>query len=333
MPVNINDVAQASEDPLFKGVLLEILQTSDVIAKLPWVTKSSLKIKGVRVQNLQAPGFRQWGGGYDEGTADLEEWTDGLFPFGLDIEIEKQFEDVEEMVEAPSVTQTRASLQATSMEFNYYFVEGSPALGGMTGIRVRVMDASTPAQCRINLASGAGDSLKVLASAANEHTFLDALHEGIDAVGGRADMIVMNRVTRLAVASVLRRLGLLDVTKDQFDRQVLSFMGAQLVNIGQRADQTTDIISLEEDPGDEGDDATSMYVVRTGMADGDQSTVGGDGLHGIQKNTLEVYDPLDGGEMESKPSFLRRIDWPITVSQLGSRASIARIYGFRPYAT
>lgn len=333
MPVTINDVAQASNDPLFKGVLLQILRTSDVIGKLPWITKKSLKIKGVRVQNLPTPGFRQWNAGYDEDTADLEEWTDGVFPFGLDIYLEKQFENIEEMIEAPSVTQSKAALRATAMEFNYNFVEGTPAGGGFTGIRVRVMDAGTPARCRISLASGAGDSLKVLASAANEHTFLDALHQAFKVVGGRADMIVCNESTYLALASVLRRLALLDTTKDQFDRTVMAFLGAQLIDIGTRADQATDIIPNTEDPGDGGDDATSLYVVRTGIPDGDASTVGGDGLHGIQKNELQVYDPLNGAEMESRPSYIRRIDWPVTVSQLGDQVSVARVYGFRPFAT
>lgn len=331
MPVNINDVAQASNDPLFKGVLLQILETSDVIAKLPWINKKSLKIKGVRVQNLPTPGFRQWNAGYDEDTADLEEWTDGVFPFGLDIYLEKQFENIEEMIELPSVTQSRAALRAVSMEFNYNFVEGVPAGGGFTGIRHRVMDAGTPARCRINLAT-TGDCLKVLASAANEHTFLDALDRAIKVAGGKADMIVCNEDTYMAITSIIRRLGLLDQHRDQFGRMVREYMGAQLVDIGTRADQATDIIPDDEDPGDGGDDSTSLYVVRTGTPDGDATTVGGDGLHGVQKNDLSVYDPLNGAEMESRPSFIRRIDWPVTVSQLGDQVSVVRVYGFRPFA-
>ena len=332
MPVTINDVAQASNDPLYKGVLLQIIESSDIIAMLPWITRNSLKVKGVRVQNLATPGFRDWNAGYDEDTSDLEEWTDGVFPFGLDMYLEKQFENVQEAVEAPSVTQSRAALAAVSMEFNYHFIEGTPAGRGFSGLRVRVMDAATPARCRIDLAD-AGDSEKVLADAASQHELLDAIDEAIDVVGGRSSLLVMNRVTRNCLRSILRRQGLLDTTKDQFGRRVDMYGDAKLVNIGLRADQATNIIPLDEDPGDGGDDATSIYVVRTGVPDGDASTVGGDGLHGIQKNEPNVYDPLNGGEMESRPAYIRRIDWPITVSQIGDQVCVARIYGFRPYAT
>jgi len=330
MPVTINDIAQASESPLYKGVLLQILQTSDIIGKLPWVNKKALQVTGVRVQNLVTPGFRVWNGGYSEDTSDLEQWTDGLFPFGLDLYLEKQFEDLEDLIEPASVTQQRAALQATSMEFNYHFIEGTPAGGGFSGLRHRVMDAGTPAACRIDLASS-GDALKVLASAANSHTLLDAIHEGIDVLGGKCDMIISNRRTRLALASILRRQNLLDTTRDQFDRWIASFMGAQLINIGTRADQATDIIAETEDPGDGGDDATSMYLVRTGTPNGDANVIGGDGLHGIQKENPVIYDPLNGGEMEARPAYIRRLDWPLTVSQVGDQVCIVRVYGFRPY--
>jgi len=218
------------------------------------------------------------------------------------------------------------------MELNYHFIEGTPAGGGFTGIRHRVMDAGTPARCRIDLAD-AGDSEKVLADAASQHELLDAIDEAIDVVGGRANMIISNRVTRNCLRSILRRQALLDTTRDQFGRRIDMYGDAVLVNIGLRADQTTNIIPLTEDPGDGGDDATSIYVVRTGAPDGNANTVGGDGLHGIQKNEPDVYDPLNGAEMESRPSYIRRLDWPITVSQIGDQVCVARIYGFRPYAT
>lgn len=333
MAVNINDVAQASETKLEKGILLQVLRASDIIGLLPWITKNTLRIQGARMQNLPEVGFRQFNAGYTEDTGDLEQWTDGVFPFGGDIRIEKQYEGLDEMVEAPSVTHARMKLQALAMEFNYYFIEGTPAGGGFTGLRHRIMDAGTPARMRINLAA-AGDSLKVFASAANTHDFIDAVHQGIKAVGGRADALIMNEHTYLGFTSALRRQNLLAEDKDQFDRVVNSFNGAQLVDVGLRRDQTTEIITSTEDPGDADDDATSMYVVRFGpSATGDDTLKEGDGLHGLQKNKLESYDPLNGGEMEAQPAYLRRIDWPVTVSPMGDNFCMARIYGFRMEAT
>lgn len=325
MPVSIVEVAQASEDKLEKGVLMQVLRASDVIGDVPWVTKNTLRVRGTRWQELPTPGFRQFNAGYDEDTGTLEQWTDGIFPFGMDIYIERQFKGLDEMVEDAEVTQSLMALQAMAMEFNYYFIEGTPAGGGFTGLRHRIMGAAWPARCRVSLGT-AGDTLKVFASAANQHTFLDGVHELIDAVGGKADCLYMNRNTRLLFSSLARRQGLLDTTKDQFDRVVESFMGAKLRDIGLRADQATEIILSTEIAGDDGTDSTSIYAVRYGTPNGDENVKGGDGLHGVQKNTLKVYDPLNGGEMEASPTYLRRIDWPVTVSPMGDNFCMARLY-------
>jgi hypothetical protein len=322
----------ASHNPLEKGMLEQVLRASDLIGLLPWVTRNTLEVRGARWQHLPDVGFRQYNAGYTESTGDLEQWTEGVFPFGGDVFIEKQFTGgLENMLEDPAVTQMRMKLKALAMEFNFYFVEGVPALGGFTGIRHRIMNDLT-ARSRINLAT-AGDCLKVFASAATEHTFLDALHQGIKQVGGKANFILCNEHTYLAISGMLRRLGLLDTTKDNYERVVNSFMGAQIVDVGLRADQVTEIIVDTEDPGDAGNDATSLYIVRTGTPDGNEGTTGGDGLHGIQKNTLQAYDPLTGGEMEARPAYIRRIDWPVTIAIMGDQYCIARVYGFRMAAT
>jgi len=332
MAVNIVDIAQASEDKLEKSILMQVLRGSDLIGLLPWITKNTLRVRGTRWQKLPDVGFREFNAGYDEDTGELEQWDDGLFPFGGDIYIDTQYDGLDEMIENPSVTQAKMKLKALAMEFNYYFVEGTPAGGGFIGLRYRIMN-DLSARMRINLAA-AGDSLKVFAAAANTHDLIDAVHQGIKAVGGKADALLMNEDTYLRFSSAMRRQGLLDVTKDIFDRKVLSFDGAQLVDVGLRSDQATEIITSTEDPGDGGDDATSIYVVRFGTADsGDDTLKEGDGLYGIQKNQLKAYDPLNGGEMESRPAKIRRIDWPVTISPMGDNFTMARIYGFRMRAT
>jgi len=333
MPVVIEDVAQACRGSLERGVLMQIWRSSDVIGDIPWVTKKALTVRGVRMQELPTPGFRVFNGAYDEGTGKLEQWDDGVFPFGHDFYIEKRYQGLDDMVEDPEVTQSLATLKAAAMEFNFYFIAGTPALGGFTGLRPRIMAAEWPAACRINLESAAGDSLKVFASAANTHAFLDGVHEAVDAIGGKVDAFYMNRNTRLLFSSALRRQGLLDTTKDVFDRQVLSFMGAPLRDVGVRADQATEIISSTETCGDDGTDGTSIYAVRYGTPNGDESVKGGDGLHGLQMDTPQIYDPLNGGEMEARPAYIRRLDWPVTITPMGDNYCAARLYGFSMTAT
>jgi hypothetical protein len=331
MAVTIVDIAQASEDKLEKGILMQVLRSSDLIGLIPWITKNTLRVRGTRWQTLPSVDFREFNAGYTEDTGQLEQWSDGVFPFGGDMYIERQYEGLDEMIESPAVTQAKMKLQALAMEFNHYFINGTPAAGGFTGLRHRIMTILT-ARSRIDLAT-AGDCLKVFAAAANTHDLVDAMHEGIKVCGGRANAFLMNEDTYLRVSSALRRQNLLDQARDMFDREIVSFAGAQLVDVGLRRDQATEIITSTEDPGDGGNDSTSMYCVRFGPAEGNETVTDGDGLHGIQKNRLTAYDPLKGAEMEARPAYIRRIDWPVTLSSLGDRYCVARIYGFRMRVT
>ena len=180
-----------------------------------------------------------------------------------------------------------------------------------------------PSRQTINLASG-GDALKVLASAANEKTYLDALHQAIKYCDG-ATHIFMNENTWLKHGSLVRDLGLTYNMVDMYERQWESFANIPLVDVGLKSDKSTEIIPNNEDPGDAGNDATSIYVARIDTDDG---------LCGIQLKGMDmnIYDPLGGKEMESKPSYLRRIDWAVGLTS-PSQYSIVRIKGFKMAAS
>ncbi|MCG8430604.1 MAG: hypothetical protein MJA29_05495, partial [Candidatus Omnitrophica bacterium] len=72
---------------------------------------------------------------------------------------------------------------------------------------------------------------------------------------------------------------------------------------------STEIITNTEAAGDAGADSTSIYCV----AFNDRQ-----GLKGVQLEPLKAYDPLNGGEQESTPTKLRRIDWWIGFVAFGS---------------
>ena len=62
---------------------------------------------------------------------------------------------------------------------------------------------------------------------------LDIFDQCIEKVdGGDATVILTNRQGRRNIASVLRQAKLLDTTKDMFGRRILSYTGAQIVDVG-----------------------------------------------------------------------------------------------------
>jgi hypothetical protein len=105
----------------------------------------------------------------------------------------------------------------------------------------------------------------------------------------------------------------LDVTKDSFDRNIMTYKGARCVDVGLKVDQSTEIITDTETAGDAGADATSIYAV---SFDEQQ------GVRGIQLANIEVYDPLNGGEMEATPQKKIRIEWWCGLTTFGSHGIV-----------
>ena len=315
-------------DPLVKGIYMLLLRYSDVIGLLPWTTIKRLTIQATRWQDLPTVAFRAINAGYTESSGTFEQVQEGLAILGGDVQLDRIFDLVaEETIEDPRITQTKMKIKAAAYAFNNAFINGDPLVDpdSFAGLRRRI-GVDLPARCTINLAT-AGDCLKVFANADNQFTFLDALHEADKVVGG-ADAFFMNEDTYLRISSLLRRQALLDVTQDQYERTINKFNNGRLVDIGLLADRVTQIITSTEDPGDGGNDSTSLYACRFGKADGSIET-GDEGLHGIQLEPLQVYDPLSGGEMEAAPAKLLRIDWPVSIAILGDDYCIARVQGFR----
>jgi len=323
MPVSLNDIAKASKEPSQKAFILDLLRYSDLLKAIPFQGVDGLQVAATRWNTMPSAGFRKLNAGYTESTGTTEEISETLSLLGGDVKIDKVGEKVAVKKEKPLVTQMKMKAKAVSFTFNDYFFNGDQGVDadGFEGLKKRV--SNMPSRQTIDLASG-GDSLKVMASAANEKTFLDALHTAIKYVDG-ATHIFVNENTFIKFGSILRDLGLVYNTVEMFDRKWDSFANVPLVDVGLKSDKSTEIITNTEDPGDAGNDATSIYVARMDTEDG---------LSGIQLNGMDinVYDPLNGNETESGPQYLRRIDWAVGL-QSPSQYCIARIKGFKMAAS
>lgn len=107
-----------------------------------------------------------------------------------------------------------------------------------------------------------------------------------------------------------------------------------MIDVGLKSDLATEIITGTEDPGDAGNDSTSIYVVRFGGishkdASGQTTVMDDDGLRLIQlKGTsLSPYD-LPEPTAGNAPIIAQRIDWAIGLRQAG-RYSVVRLKGFK----
>jgi len=319
MAVTLNDAAKQMTDPLRKGILMNLIRYSDILALIPFEDVGALDSIAIRWQSLPEAAFRKINAGYGEGSGTTEQIVESVKGLGGDVDIDRVFEKVNNYIEDPGVTQTAMKTKATSFVFNQYFIQGSPTLDadGFYGLEYRV--ANLPARQLFALGT-AGTPFDVTASDDNEHAFLDGLHRLNELVGG-ADAYFCNFDMRLGVGRALRRVGLLDTSQDQFDRTIYAFGGKPIVDVGLQRDQTSEIITDTEDPGDGGDDTTSIYAVKFGTDDG---------LIGIQLDALEAYwVGGDAHELESKPVKRLRIDWWVGLAGFGSYYA-ARMYNLQP---
>lgn len=312
-------VAKQMTDPLRKGVLMTILRQSDLLQYIPFETVGGLTSKATRWKTLPTAGFRKINSGYTPGSGETEQVEWAVKPLGGDVDIDKIFDHATDYIEDPKKTQTKMKSRAVASEFNYYFVKGSPTVDadGFYGLEYIVDRLDSRQKIVVGTAGTPHDAT---ASTANTHALLDKMHEASSAVGG-ADLFLCNRKLRLGIASLLRRSGLLTTSKDAFDRKVDEFDGAPIVDAGLKRDQSTEIITETEDPGDGGDDTTSLYAVKFGLDDG---------LIGIQLNELLAYW-VNGpdGELEDKPAHRLRIDWVCGVAAFG-KWSVSRVYNIEP---
>ncbi len=327
MPVTLNEYAKLENNPLKKGFITDLLRYSDVLNWVPFVDANGLKVSGSRWQTLPSASYRKINGAYPESTGTIEDVQETLALLGGDVYIDRVLAKAPGVSTNPLKLQMAMKAKAVAFQFNDTFINGDQAVNpdSFEGLKKRV--ANMPARQTINLAA-AGDSLKVLASDANMQTFIDALHTAAKYVDG-ATHIFTNEGSWIGLGQVARRLKLDQMVKDAMGRTWNSISSAgnmlPFVDVGLKGDKSTEIIPSNEDPGDGGNDSTSIYVVR-------MDTV--DGLHGLQLAGLgmDIYDPMKGGEDPTAPRYIRRIDWATGLRNL-SQYCIVRIKGFKMAAS
>lgn len=337
MALSLADLARAETDPLKKMVMMNLIRYSDLMSLVPFEEWESLTAIVTRWKTMPTVAFRKINAGYTESTGSTEQVSEGLYALGGDVQYDRVFEMVKNVIEDPKKTQTNMKTKAIAYAFNNYFINGDHAsdVDGFEGLNKRIA-TYLPSRQSVSI----GSAFDVTASTANEHKFIDSLHNIVDLAGlrkaptiypgkngkqGNANVpmakqgaLLMNRDTLLGVAKVLRRLSLLDTTQDNYGREFDSFDGVPMIDVGVKdiAETSNEIITNAYGSGT---NETRIFAVRFGMDDG---------LTGVQLNNPDVYDPLDGAEKTTGPQKLLRIDWWCGLAGFGSYYA-ARLTGVK----
>lgn len=315
MAITLAQLAKLENQALRKAIILNIIRDANLLDTFPFENIDALKAVAVRWTKLPSVGWRRVNEGYTSSeTGDTEQVWESLFGFGGDITFDRVLGKIKNTIVDPQTLQTQMKIKALAYEWKDKFINGDHATDpdSFEGLKKRV--SVMPSRQTVYFAASNAAPLDPTASAANARAFFDKLAEAKKYCnGGQVSGIFCNEGVYLGFGRAARYMqtagNFLDVTKDSLDREIITFQGTPLYDMGLKADQSTEIITNTEVAGDAGADSTSVYFACYDMEQG---------IYGIQLEDLEVYDPLNGGEMETSPSKMLRLDWWNGLAGFGS---------------
>lgn len=318
MAVTLAMLAKIETDVLKKYIILNLLREVKLFEVLPFTNVDSLKSVAVRYRTLPSVAFRKVGTGYTASEGDTEQVWESVYAFGGDINYDRVFEKVKNTIIDMKKMQTDMKLLSMALTFNDYFINGDHGVDadGFEGLKKRV--SNMPTRQTVGFAGAAAAALDPTSAVASCNAFINGLEEmHYKTNRGDHNAFFCNEGIKWGIGRALRYIqaaggNILDTTKDSFDRSVPTLWGSPVIDVGLKKDQSTEIITETEVAGDAATDATSIYAV----AFNEQQ-----GITGIQLDALESYDPLNGGEQETVPAKLVRVEWWCGLAGFGS-------YGF-----
>lgn len=316
MALTLAQLAKIEIDPLRKYVMTNLLRDAKLMEVIPFQDVNSLTSIAVRWRTLPSVAFRQINEGYTPSEGDTEQVWESVYALGGEIKFDRVFDKVKNTIVDIKKMNADMKIKAMALTFNDYLLNGDHGVepDGFEGLKKRV--AGMPTRQTVYFAGAAAAALDPTGSVANGNTFFTKLEEAhYKCNAGQVNAILCNEGIYYGMGRVARYINasggmFLDVTKDSFDRAIVTWKGAPLIDAGLKTDQSTEIITETEVAGDAASDATSVYMCSFNE---DQ------GVIGIQLPPgLETYDPLNGGEQESTPTKLLRVEWWLGLAGFGS---------------
>lgn len=299
MALLLQEASKLAQDQLRAGIIEVYVQNSPILERVDF-----LNIRGNAYSyNMEGalPGvaFRGVNEAFSESTGVINPQTETLRIAGGDLDVDSHII----RTRGPQVRAAHEALKVKAMAryLNRMVFDGNSLSDPreFDGLNARLTGSQ-------NILAGAG-------GAALTQDMVDDL---LRAVPG-ANAILCGDGGHQLLTKLLRADSQVNTTVDAFGRQVTTYAGVPLLNVGK--DEThSDILDFDEDPGDATFDTTSIYAVRFGSADAEED------LFGIQ--TEGGLMARDLGELDSKPALRTRVEWDISLV-LASRDCAARLYG------
>ena len=320
MALTIAEMAAGMKDKVMAGIILQYARSSLLFQKISFEGTDSFTIKTWQNKSVTDAVFRDVGESYTETKDQFSELNEGIYLLGGSIDVDRALKlPGQREIDA---WQENLLLQSKRYQFGFTdtFINGDRSVTpkSFNGIKKRVEDQFAAGGVGLDQVIEAA-GLDISASSANRQTFLDHLETAMYEVDeGQVDLILTSKKGMFALGRVARREGLLDTTKDQFDKTIPLFRGMPFMEAGTKGDQTTQIITSTEDNAGEGTSSTrtSFYFIRF-----DKQHIQGWQMHEPQR----IYDDIINDGVTHRTVF----EWPVGISSFAIK-SVVRLRGVIP---
>jgi len=316
MAVTLAEHAKQSynDGKLLLGTIADwFLMESNVLQMIPWQTNVELALQITAWDTLPSVGWRKLNAAPSESTGKFKQKIESKYIFGQYIDVDRVM-----VIANPDnrVNQRKMNAKAMAFEFNDQFINGDPINDEFKGISKRVDDVYNDNYTDQYFDGGSATAGRgCLYDTTERHYFIDKVAQLIHVIAEhKPDAMFMNSKMYLCFESAMRRESLLKQTEDMFGRIINTFQQVPLIDIGIKADQSTEIITNAESTGGSSDE-TSIYALKYGETEY---------LWGMQQAPLEV---IDQGLVTSSPVYRDLVEWVVGLA-VGNPRSIARAYGF-----
>lgn len=268
MAITLAEAKKNVQDDLQVGVIDEFQKSSWLLDNLtfddavsPTGGGATLTYGYTRLTTQATAQFRAVNSEYTPQEVKKDRYTVDLKVFGGAFEIDRVISNMGGIVSETSL-QMEQKIKAAAALFNETVINGDSGVDALAfdGLEKAVTGSSTemiPAAA-IDLSTSANVTT-------NTNAFLDILDEFLSTLDGRPTAIMGNLKLISRIRAAARRTAAYTTTLDAFGRQIESYNGIPLLDLGEKSGTNLPVVPIAADG------TTPLYAVRLGL----------DGFHGV----------------------------------------------------
>jgi hypothetical protein len=277
-------LAKRDGAPLKQGVIDTLRKDSMIMDLLSFPSVGALQAKGLRIKSLPTLQHRKVNEGYVHSVGTFDPLAESGYLFGGKVQLDRVYDAAKgELMKDPQAAQIDLYLKSLAYSFNDEFFNNDSITNAdtITGLRYRINTDFSGQKIDAGGVDVSPDTAAPTTAWLTLYDKMDALQYALP--DHKADAFFMSDTTLLQIRSGLRRMGLLNQSKDQFGRTIDRWGqdGPMLLDAGVKADQTTRVLPNTETSAGviTGGTLSSIFAVRFGE----------DYLTGWQLDPLQTY--------------------------------------------